>query len=112
VAEEIIAVRLVEEASDRLQARCEDGQLTEREASAAIDELHGLFELFEDDDVLAMFEMSEPADAALAGHDPLNRMTGGCRPAARELVQAVRRNDRDRLHHGRRLRGSTPLRVQ
>jgi len=76
VAEEIIAVRLVEEARDRLQARCEDGQLTEREASAAIDELHGLFELFEDDDVLAMFEMSEPADAALAGHDPLNRMTG------------------------------------
>lgn len=76
VAEEIIAVRLIEEATDRLESRCEDGQLTEREASAAIDELRGLFELFQDDDVLDMFNMREPADAALAGHDPINRMTG------------------------------------
>jgi len=76
VAEEIIAVRLIEEATDRLESRCEDGQLTEQQASAAIDELRGLFELFQDDDVLAMFNMREPADAALAGHDPISRMTG------------------------------------
>jgi len=76
VAEEIIAVRLIEEATDRLELRCDDGQLTAREASAAIDELRGLFELFQDDDVLAMFSMREPADAALAGHDPISRMTG------------------------------------
>jgi hypothetical protein len=47
VAEEIIAVRLIEEATDRLlKSRCEDGQLSKQEASAAIDELRGLFELF------------------------------------------------------------------
>jgi hypothetical protein len=34
------------------------------------------FELFEDDDVLNMFEMAEPADAALAGHDPINQQLG------------------------------------
>jgi hypothetical protein len=36
----------------------------------------GLFELFEDDDVLDLFDMAEPADAAMAGHDPINRQLG------------------------------------
>jgi hypothetical protein len=33
-------------------------------------------ELFEDDDVLRMFDMREPGDAALAGHDPISRQAG------------------------------------
>jgi hypothetical protein len=32
--------------------------------------------LFEDDDVLDLFQMSEPADAAMAGHDPIKRHLG------------------------------------
>jgi hypothetical protein len=46
------------------------------EEDAASDELRSLFELFEDDDVLTMFEMAEPADAAVAGHDPINQQLG------------------------------------
>jgi hypothetical protein len=38
--------------------------------------LKGIFELFEDDDVLDLFEMSEPSDAAVAGRDPLKRELG------------------------------------
>jgi hypothetical protein len=53
--------------------RREEGELDDAEKRATSDELRGLFELFEDDDVLDMFEMAEPADAALAGHDPNNQ---------------------------------------
>ena len=38
--------------------------------------VRGLFDLFQDDDVDELFEMSEPADAALAGHTPLYRQLG------------------------------------
>jgi hypothetical protein len=54
----------------------EDGDMNEGEAEHARGELRGLFELFEDDDVLDLFEMSEPADAALAGHDLIKRQLG------------------------------------
>ena len=52
------------------------GSSTEDAESAASEELRGLFDLFQDDDVLKMFDMVEPADAALAGHDPLNQQLG------------------------------------
>ena len=76
VAEEIISVGLIEEARAWLEMRCGEGEFDEAEEHAASDELRGLFELFEDDDVLNMFEMAEPADAALAGHDPITQHLG------------------------------------
>lgn len=76
VAEEIIAVRLMEEAECWLDMRADQGEITKDEAKAAKGALTGLFELFEDDDVLNMFEMEEPADASVAGHDFINRQMG------------------------------------
>jgi hypothetical protein len=68
VAEEIVAVRLISEAHELLAMN--DG-LTADEIETAQRQLHGVFELFEDDDVLMMLHMSEPADAVLAEHSPL-----------------------------------------
>jgi hypothetical protein len=76
VAEEVISLALIEEARAWLEMRREEGELDEAEERAAGEELRGLFELFEDDDVLNMFEMAEPADAALAGQDPINQQLG------------------------------------
>jgi hypothetical protein len=68
VAEEIIGVRLLEEAAGILGLRSDAGELPAPEAAEAVDALEGLFEVFEDDDVLALFAMTDPADAAVAGH--------------------------------------------
>jgi hypothetical protein len=38
--------------------------------------LRGIFEICEDDDVLDLYEMEEPADAAVHGHDPISRQMG------------------------------------
>lgn len=76
VAEEILAVRLIEIAEGELESRHDVGALSEPERSASLNALRGIFELFEDDDVLNLFEMQEPADAALAGHDPVNLQMG------------------------------------
>jgi len=76
VAEEIMAVGLLDDARAWLEARHERRELTDVEQASAAGSLSGLFELFEDDDVLDMFEMREPSDAALAEHDPLNRQLG------------------------------------
>ncbi len=76
IAEEILAVRLIEHATAQLEIREDNGELAEAEASSAIEELRALFELFEDDDVLSMFDMHEPGDAALAGRDPINIQLG------------------------------------
>ena len=76
VAEEIVAVSLIEQARTWLELRADDGELTAEELEAARQEFQGLFEFFEDDDVLAMFDMAEPADAALAGHDQINEQLG------------------------------------
>ncbi len=43
---------------------------------AAQAELQGLFALFQDDDVLKLFEMKEPADAAVSRHDPIDVQLG------------------------------------
>jgi hypothetical protein len=44
------------------------GELERDDAIEATHELQALFELFQDDDVLRMFEMEEPSDAAVALH--------------------------------------------
>jgi hypothetical protein len=44
--------------------------------SASISATKGVYEICEDDDVLDLFEMQEPADAALALTDPINIMMG------------------------------------
>jgi hypothetical protein len=76
LAEEIVAVELLTIGRGELDAQLGSGLLSADEAAHARDELRGLFELFEDDDVLDLFDMSEPADAALAGHDPVNQQMG------------------------------------
>ena len=53
-----------------------EGEISPEDGKSAVEEMTGLFELFEDDDVLDMFEMEEPADAALARHNPLNQQLG------------------------------------
>ncbi len=45
-------------------------------AQEATGTLRGLCALFEDDDVLNLFDMREPADAAVQGHSELNRQLG------------------------------------
>jgi hypothetical protein len=76
VAEEVIAVAVMDEARGLLQLSADRGDLTPDVARAAIDELSGLFELFQDDDVLGLFDMREPADAAVAGRSPINVQLG------------------------------------
>lgn len=57
--------------------RAELGELTADEAEAAAEAAKGgLFELFEDDDVLDLFGMEEPSDAAVAGHSRIRREMG------------------------------------
>jgi hypothetical protein len=74
----------MEEARAWLEMAVDESELDRQEAREASEEVNGLFELFEDEDVLDMFAMSEPADAALAGHDPINRQLG----VADQRVQA------------------------
>ncbi len=76
VAEEIMAVAMINEARAWLEVREADGKLGALDAQAAVESLNGLFELFQDSDVLGMFEMREPADAALAGQDPVHQWLG------------------------------------
>jgi len=76
LAEEIVAVELLTIARGELHAQLGSGLLSTDETERARDELRGLFELFEDDDVLDLFDMFEPADAALAGHDAVNQQIG------------------------------------
>jgi len=73
VAEEIVAVRLLEQ----VEVQLDTTELTAEQAKdAKAAATSGMFELFEDDDVLDLFEMEEPSDAALAGHRRVNREAG------------------------------------
>ncbi len=67
VGEELIAVAMIRRAkwllSARARADAADDPLTREEAVEAKAHLNGVFELFQDDDVLNLFEMDEPADA-------------------------------------------------
>lgn len=76
LAEEIVAVALMDEAEARLEYEVDIGELEPEEAEAAVGQLRGIFELFEDDDVLDLFKMEEPSDAAVAGHSWINRQAG------------------------------------
>ncbi|MCW3008285.1 MAG: hypothetical protein JWP17_2911 [Solirubrobacterales bacterium] len=70
VGEEIVAVGLLDEARSWIEAERDRDALTEDEADNATNELRALFDLFSDDDVLELFTMREPSDAAVAGHRP------------------------------------------
>jgi hypothetical protein len=76
LAEEIVAVALLSEARGILDMRQETEEIGMDDATAAKSALQELFDLFGDSDVLLMFEMEEPADAALAGHSQVNRQMG------------------------------------
>ncbi len=76
VAEEILAVELMSNAAAWLEMQADKGELPQAVARAAAGELRSVFELFEDDDVLDMFEMGELADAAVAGHSEINYQLG------------------------------------
>jgi hypothetical protein len=73
VAEEIVAVAVMDQAKVWLEMAEADEEVSTEETQAAAEAMNDLFDLFQDDDVLDMFEMEEPADAALAGHDPINQ---------------------------------------
>lgn len=76
LAEEIVAVTLIREASAWIDIQMEEGELSGEEAEEASAQLSCIYDLFGDSDVLYLFEMEEPADAALAGHSMINRMAG------------------------------------
>jgi hypothetical protein len=76
VGEEIVAVQLLEVTRMLLEREAEKGERTEQEVAAAADELRGLFGLFVDDHVLAMFEVEKPAHAPVGGHGRSNRRQG------------------------------------
>lgn len=76
VAEELMAVALIAEATAALEDEGLAGRLGPEEVERAHEALAGVFALFEDDDVLLLFEMHEPADAALSAHDPERRALG------------------------------------
>jgi hypothetical protein len=80
IAEEILAVRLLEIADARLDHDAETGALGDEEAAAAKEAARGLFELFEDDEVLGLFEMHEPSDAAPSGSDADQRLEAWFQP--------------------------------
>ena len=67
VAEEVLAVELLRHASAWLDRQVDLGELGTDAAQAATTELNALFELFEDDDVLDLFDLREP----VAGDDGL-----------------------------------------
>ena len=73
LAEEIIAVGLISEAKIWIEDMMD---LEPLERENAVSQLTGVFELFQDDDVLNLFAMQEPADAAVAGHNRINLQLG------------------------------------
>ncbi|MHB8240650.1 MAG: hypothetical protein ACYDHN_01545 [Solirubrobacteraceae bacterium] len=73
LAEEIMAVELLKQAERWLEDRCVHQRLSHSEAEAAARELGGLFELFDGDDVLALFALSEPAGTSAESRNPSSR---------------------------------------
>jgi DNA-binding transcriptional ArsR family regulator len=76
VGEELMAVALMAEAASWIETERERGRFSDDDADSAANELRALFELFQDDDILDLFDMREPADAAVAGHLPRNEQLG------------------------------------
>lgn len=73
VAEEILVVQLLELAELKLEDQL--GSTSER-FNEATDALDALFDLCGDKDILYLFEMKEPGDAAVAGHTIRNNLMG------------------------------------
>jgi hypothetical protein len=71
------------EARALLELEREAGELGADAFDRATDSLRGLFELFQDDDVLNVYNMREPADAAVAGASDLT--PARCRPGPWEM---------------------------
>lgn len=71
VAEEIAALRVMEEASSIIGEQERRGGIPEEEAEAAMESLTGVFELFGDSEVLNLFDMEEPSDAAVIACDQI-----------------------------------------
>lgn len=77
VAEEaLVPVELIGIARDRLGDGVRSGTLDEEDAALAVRELSALFDVFGDKDVLDLFRMREPPDAALAFHSSADRGLG------------------------------------
>jgi hypothetical protein len=76
VAEEILAVTLIDEATAWIELARDADRLDDETAQEATGALRAIFALFEDDDVLNLFDMREPADAAVQGHSNVNRQLG------------------------------------
>ncbi len=76
VAEEIVAISLIARAEAWLDMEQSQREIEADEFAAAQAQLQGLFALFEDDDVLKLFGMQEPADAAVSRHDPIDVQLG------------------------------------
>lgn len=66
IAEELLALKLVSYAESWLEVDSEDGTISRNEAIAARVELPALFGLFENGEAIALGQMREPADAAVA----------------------------------------------
>lgn len=62
LAEEIMAVELIAEATDWIEDAAASGRIDEDTTEQATDALRSLFELFEDDEVLDLLAMREPSD--------------------------------------------------
>jgi hypothetical protein len=75
VAEEIFAVQMIPEAENYLDLRLED-RFTQLEAEKAKASLNGIFDLFGDSDVMFLFRMEEPADAAVASQSETSSAMG------------------------------------
>jgi hypothetical protein len=75
-AEEIVAVSLIDDCAAWFERELDRGSIGAADVRPGLDAVRGVYSLFQDDDVLDLFEMEEPADAALAGHSSLNRMMG------------------------------------
>jgi hypothetical protein len=77
VAEEVLAVTLIGGAQAWLEMQAEAGDLDAEAATSAAGEVHGgLFDFFQDDDVLDMFQMREPSDASVALGSARNQQLG------------------------------------
>lgn len=64
-----MAVALIEEAQDWLDERVTDGRISLEDANRAAHACEGLFHLFGDDDVRALWELRESTDTAATRDD-------------------------------------------
>lgn len=76
VAEEIVAVSLMGQAEAWLEMEHGEGKIDVDGLVAARAHLQGLFGLFQDGDVLKLFQMKEPADVAVSQDDPISIQLG------------------------------------